>query len=404
MATAPARPALLRSLNDRTVLELLLESGPASRTELAARTGLSKPTVTEVLARLERARLVAEAGETSGRRGPNGRLYDAVLGGRRAAALAVEPGHVSCEIVDARGTVLGASRRTTTDLPRGAAAVTRALVADAAGDAAVPVRTVSEVVVSLPGSYDPRSDRVRYADRIPDWTVADLSVVLGTALPAGASLTVDNDVNLALVAERVQGIPGEAVVAALLWLGAGVGLATDLGGTLYRGASGGAGEVGYLPVPLAPAGTRRGRAGFARLHDVVGGSAVLRLAREHGISGRTPAAAVARAVAAAATDPSAATMLDELAVRIAYGLAAVVAVIDPGVVVLGGAVGRAGGDILAARAGAAFRGVSPLDCRIVATAVAEPPALAGARAVAAEHARARLLDDADRGVATVPKG
>ncbi len=403
--TSPARPALLRTLNDRTVLELLLTSGPSSRADLAALSGLSKPTVAEVLTRLEESGLIVDAGETVGRRGPNGRMHDVALELHRGAALAVEPGRVTCDVVDARGTVLGSASRSRADLPRGAAEVTRLLVREAARAASVPVATVTEVVVGLPGSYDPQIDRVRYADRIPDWTVPGLAAVLRRALGGEVDVTIDNDVNLALVAETESGAAGRASVTSLLWLATGIGLATDLGGTLYRGVSGGAGEIGYIPVPASDQ-PGRARSPHPDFQDVVGGAAVLRLAREVGVPGRTPAAAVERAAAVHATDRAAAAFLDQLAGRIALGLAVIVAVLDPGLVVLGGAVGRAGGAPLATRTARAFHAVSPLTCQIVASTVVGDPSLAGGRAVATDRVRARLMDAANRtiDVPDVPDG
>src|SRR5581483_11760205 len=106
-----------------------------------------------------------------------------------------------------------------------------------------------------------------------------------------------------------------------LWFGDGLGLAIDLGGTLLRGASGGAGEIGYMPLVVPPS---------TDLHDVVGGQAVLALARRYGIEADSPGEAVLKA----GTE-----MLAELAERIAVGLAVVVAVLDPALVVLAGEVG-----------------------------------------------------------------
>ena len=103
--STPARPALLRSLNDRTVLAVLLARGPSSRADVVDATGLSKPTVAEVLTRLEEAGLVVEAGETVGRRGPNGRLHDLAIDHLRAAAITVGPSRLSCAVLDARGAV-----------------------------------------------------------------------------------------------------------------------------------------------------------------------------------------------------------------------------------------------------------------------------------------------------------
>jgi len=389
--TSAARPALLRTLNDRTVLSVMLDGGPSSRADIAQATGLSKPTVVEVLTRLEDAGLVVDAGETVGRRGPNGRLYDIVLDHVRGAALTVEPASISCDVIDARGVVLGSARRKRAELPRGAAAATSALVAEAVEASRIELGSVREVVVALPGSYDSVGDRVRYADRIPDWTVPQIKKQVSAVFDDDVVVTLDNDVNLALVAERAEAVDVHGVTS-LLWLASGVGLATDLGGTLYRGVSGGAGEVGYIPVPLEVSGIRTTRPDF---QDIVGGSAVLRLAREHGISGRTAAAAVSQAVAADRQDRASEAFLDELSQRIALGLSVIVAVLDPGVVILGGVVGRAGGQALASRTTKALFAASRLTCAVVPSVLAGDPALVGARAVAADRLRGRLLDAGD---------
>src|SRR5437588_54070 len=87
----------------------------------------------------------------------------------------------------------------------------------------------------------------------------------GTGRPAlGMPVGVDNDVNLAAVAERRRGVAGGADSFALLWFGEGVGLAIDLGGTLLRGASGGAGEIGYVPLGMSRSPNLR-----PDLHDIV---------------------------------------------------------------------------------------------------------------------------------------
>jgi predicted NBD/HSP70 family sugar kinase len=394
--STPARPALLRSLNDRTVLDVLLTRGPSSRADLADATGLSKPTVAEVLSRLEDGRLIADAGETVGRRGPNGRLYDVVTERVRGAALTVEPTRITSEVLDARGAVLGSAIRSRADLPRGAAAATHALVADACAAAGIAITSVREIVVSVPGSYDVAGDRIKYADRIPDWTVPGIAAGVRAAFDHDVAVTLDNDVNLALVAERV-GEAGDPPVMSLLWLSSGIGLATDMAGTLYRGVSGGAGEIGYIPLPARD--SRGARAGHPDFQDLVGGAAVVALAREHGIPGRTPAAVVERAVALLATEEpgGAAAFLDELAARLALGLAVIVAVLDPGVVVLGGAVGRAGGRALAARTSKALRATSRLTGAVVASTVEGDPALVGARSVATDRVQDRILDAADSG-------
>ncbi|HET7900653.1 MAG TPA: ROK family transcriptional regulator [Candidatus Nanopelagicales bacterium] len=382
--SSPARPALLRSLNDRTVLAVLLSRGPSSRADVVGATGLSKPTVAEVLARLEEAGLVVEAGETVGRRGPNGRLHDLAVEHLRAAAVSVTPSRLTCALLDVRGEVLARVERPRGSLPRGAGEATRALVVAAAQEAGARPATVREVVISVPGSYDPALDQVRYADRIPDWIHPGIAAAISSSLGRGTAVTLDNDVNLALVAERGGDVGAPGSVTSLLWLGAGVGLATDLAGTLYRGVSGGAGEIGYVLLPGAGGG-------HSELQDLVGAAAVRRLAREHGVPGRSAEEVVQRAAATRHDVPGSAALLDELARRLALGLSVIVAVLDPGAVVLGGAVGRAGGDALAGRTARALRATSRLRCAVVASTVEGDPAFEGAQRVAVDRLAERLL-------------
>ncbi len=75
MAGTPGTPRVLRAMNDRAALDLLLEHGTLSRTRIGKLTGLSKPTASQLLARLEAAGLVLATGTTAGRPGPNAQLY-----------------------------------------------------------------------------------------------------------------------------------------------------------------------------------------------------------------------------------------------------------------------------------------------------------------------------------------
>src|SRR5437867_1651874 len=75
-SVAAGTPRLLRAINERLALELIQRLGPMSRAELARRSGLSKPTVSLALARLEGAGLVREVGRTTGGKGATALLYD----------------------------------------------------------------------------------------------------------------------------------------------------------------------------------------------------------------------------------------------------------------------------------------------------------------------------------------
>jgi predicted NBD/HSP70 family sugar kinase len=140
----------------------------------------------------------------------------------------------------------------------------------------------------------------------------------------------------------------------LLWLGHGIGLAIDLGGSLLRGARGGAGEIGYLPLPADALGRAPGPDSAPDLQRLIGGPAVIRLAAGHGIQAATAAEAVATAVTRDARD-----MITEYATRVAYAVSTVVAVLEPPLVVLAGEVAQAGGATLRDAVAAAMYPTAP---------------------------------------------
>src|SRR6201985_3320050 len=96
-------PSLLRELNDRAALELLLAEGPLTRAQLSERTGVSKVTVSQMLARLEDRGLVMIAGEQAGGRGPNAALSSVVPSSAYVAGLYVESDLVSAAVADVTG-------------------------------------------------------------------------------------------------------------------------------------------------------------------------------------------------------------------------------------------------------------------------------------------------------------
>jgi predicted NBD/HSP70 family sugar kinase len=251
------------------------------------------------------------------------------------------------------------------------------LVADLCRNADIDPTKLAHIQLGVPGAYDPRTDTIHHVD-VPGWSrpglVSDLRERLGT------QVEVENDVNLAAIAERRRGVARQTDAFALLWLGEGLGLAIDLGGTMLRGARGGAGEIGYMPlfVPGTRAERRRSK---TDLQDLVGGPAVLALAGEHGSTGRTPVEAVATAASAADGEGPAAdaaqTFLGELADRIAVGLAAVVAVLDPPLVVLAGEVAQAGGEPLCRAVTEAMRHAAPLETAVAVTAIEDDAVLLG---------------------------
>jgi predicted NBD/HSP70 family sugar kinase len=384
----PGTPSLLRELNDRAALELLLAEGPLTRAQLSERTGVSKVTVSQMLARLEERGLVRIAGEQAGGRGPNAALYSVVPTCAYVAGLYVELGQVSAAVADVTGQRLAS---VSVD-PNGAddpVGMVRDAITRACESAGIELSDLSAVVIGSPGVLDPRTGAPRLAVNLPTWHEGVLD---GLRDALHTAVVIENDVNLAAMAERADGAAAGLDDFAMIWLGVGLGLATVIGGQVRRGVGGAAGEIGWMPVNGAPLPVGNEHPGKAGLQVLAGGLTVHALAAEHGFVAATAAEAVALAVAAAqAGDSRGAEFLDEVAHRVSIGVAAVCSVLDPGLVVLGGTVGAAGGTQLADRVQAGVPQICLARPTVVPSRVADEPVLRGAMQSALARARADLL-------------
>lgn len=344
--STPGTPSLLRAINDRAALEVLLERGPLTRPEIGVLTGLSKPTASQLLTRLREAGLVVLDGVREGGPGRTAELYRINPDAGHVAGLEVRRAQIRASVADLTGTVAGTFELPTPG-PYGGDAVARARVAvEGAADAAgLGIDRLNRVVIGVPGAVDPRTEQLGYASHLPGWHIPDLLSRLRDGL--GLPVAVENDVNLAAMAELANGEAAGSPNFVLLWVSAGIGLAIVLDGSLVRGATGGAGEVGYMPVAAAPIIREPGRANTGGLQAVAGAPAVLKLLREHGLRGSRADQIVRRArQALEGGDERAAAGLGELATRLATGLTAIVSVLDPELVVLAGDVPLAGGEPL----------------------------------------------------------
>ncbi|MEU6385158.1 ROK family transcriptional regulator [Streptomyces bauhiniae] len=392
----PASPSTARAINDRLALRLLQQEGPLTAGQLKQLTGLSRPTVSDLVERLTVSgliRVVGESGEQ--RRGPNARLYGIAADRAHLAALDVRTGGVLVLVSDLVGRVLAevavpidAGSGTAPAVEQAVAAVEEA-ARKAGPDAWAGLHTVG---IGAPGLVDPATGDLRDSSGLPAWH-RSLVAALQWRLPK-ARVTVENETNLAAVAEQREGAARDRDTFVLLWLGHGVGAAVVLDGRLRRGASGGTGEIGFLPVPgtgSLPSATDCD-GGF---HALAGAAAIGALAREHGLPADGPpdgpgaARLVARAVTAG--DGPAARFLDALADRLAIGAAAVTAILDPGCVVLGGEVGQAGGEALAARVGARLNRMSPLPAEVRPGTLGGAAVLRGALLTARDRAQDELF-------------
>ena len=385
----PGTPSLLRELNDRAALELLLAEGPLTRAQLSERTGVSKVTVSQMLARLEDRGLVMVAGEQAGGRGPNAALYSVVPSSAYVAGLYVEFDQVSAAIADVTGHRVANINvdPNGTDDPLG---MVRDAMGQACESAGIDFSDLSAVVIGSPGVLDPRTGAPRLAVNLPTWQEG-VPDALGELLHT--PVVIENDVKLAAMAERAGGVAAGLDDFAFVWLGVGLGLAAVINGQVRRGVGGAAGEIGWMPVHGAPLPAGNEHPSKAGLQALAGGHAVQALAAEHGFARATPAEAITAALADLACDPrgSGAAFIDDFAHRVAIGVAAVCVVLDPGLVVLGGTVGKAGGAELAARVAAEVPRLCLAGPTVVPTSVPDEPVLHGAMQAALAQARAGLL-------------
>ncbi len=388
----PGTPSLLRELNDRAALDLLLGGEMLTRSQISEYTGVSKVTVSQMLTRLEERGLVTVAGEQAGGRGPNAALYSVVPSSAYVAGLYVESDLVSAAVADVTG-------RRVAELsgnPNGSGdpvELVRSTVERACAAAGLDVTRLSALVIGSPGVVDPRTGDPQLAVNLPAWHEGALDALKSAW---HTPVVIENDVNLAAMAEQADGAAAGADDFVLVWLGVGLGLATMLGGRLHRGTTGAAGEIGYLPVHGAPLHTDIRHPASGGFQSLAGGSAVRELAARHGFAAPTPAEAVRAALGAATGGAGGETeraeaFLSELAHRVAVGVASVCVVLDPGLVVLGGEVGRAGGTVLADRVAAAVASIWPSRPRVVPTSVPGEPVLRGAMQAAVAQARTALL-------------
>ncbi|MFS4109005.1 ROK family transcriptional regulator [Streptomyces sp. PD-S100-1] len=384
---APASPSTARAINDRLALRLLQQEGPLTAGQLKQLTGLSRPTVADLVERLTVSGLITVVGESGEqRRGPNARLYGIVADRAHLAALDVRTESVTVTVTDLLGRELAeASAPVGGDTGTGVAVEQSVTLVERAAKEGGAER-LHTVAIGAPGLIDPVTGELRDSTGLPEWH-RRLVAALQERLPR-AAVIVENETNLAALAEQRDGAARGRDTFILLWLGHGTGAAVVLDGALRRGASGGTGEIGFLPVP-GTGGLPSATDCTGGFHSLAGAAAVTELARAHGLTGASAAELVRRA--AAADTVRAASFLDDLADRVALGAASVVAVLDPGCVVLGGEVGQAGGEALAGRVADRVRRMSPLPLEVRPGALGGGAVLRGALITARDRAQDELF-------------
>jgi predicted NBD/HSP70 family sugar kinase len=327
--------------------ELVCRHGPLSRSALRSALGVGLSTVTAAVQELVEYGYVVEAGQAASTGGRRPQLLDVAPGLGGVLAVDIGGSNLRFGAADLRGALSYTETCSTSEAvsSRSLREVVLGRLDVARKELAGPVRAVG---VAIAGIVDPDSRRVSRVDHVPGWVDGD---DLDWLEPLCSRILVDNEANLGALGER-RAVGDDASDHMLfVALGAGVGGGLILGGSLYRGATGAAGEIGML---------RRGHEPD-ELERVASTNALVAAYRQRtGGSELTSEQVVARA---AAGEPAAQEALTVALEELAVGIANAVIVLNPEVVVLGGGLARADERVL-----------EPLRARISAL-VPAPPAI-----------------------------
>ena len=319
------------------VLELVRHCRARTRGEVAEATGLSRLTVAQRVDALLDARLLVE-GETTGPTGGR-RSRSLLFNGRHSlvAVAAVDTTHAQLAVTDLDGTAL-AEDGLAVDVADGPVGVLDAL---ADGLARLIARHGSDpalltgVGLSLPGPVDPVTGRPSQPPIMPGWDGYPVADHLSGAL-AGVGVHTSNDADAAALGEFSAGYEGARALC-LVKVSTGIGAGIVLEGRSYTGADGGAGDIGHVKVdPSSPLVCRCGAHGC--LAALASGAAVARQLAELGrpVTHGLEVGALLRA-----GDPDAGRLTREAGRRIGEVLAGLVCILNPEVLLVGGALASA---------------------------------------------------------------
>ncbi|GHO50647.1 ROK family transcriptional regulator [Ktedonospora formicarum] len=386
-AYQPGTPTHLRAINERSLLEYLRKHGPTSRAQLARETGLSKPTVSQALANLEQANLVHPTGQaTSNKGGRVAILYETNPKAGYVLGIDVGRGWVRIAVADLAGQIVERrDEKNTTQSAATLVALISRLSRDLVVGAGLTWDQVIHVVIGTPGVFDAQNERVRFASNLPEWGRHGLLAELREAF--GLSLSIENDANLAALGERTFGWGAEARTFVYITIGTGVGMGIIIDGTLYRGAGGAAGEIGFLPFGAQEASTQITEIGenyLGMLEEATSAQGIARQAQTLGL----PSTLSVRQIFDAAQQGNqvALAVVKQEGEKLALAIAAITAVLDPELIVLGGGIGQRG-ELLSEPLQHKLQQLLPSWPRIVATRLGGDSILLGSIAIGLDIAQ-----------------
>jgi predicted NBD/HSP70 family sugar kinase len=330
------------------------------------------------MAQLIEAGYIRESGQLAGSTGRPAKLLS--FDETRQLVLAADLGaaHAHLAVVDAGGQVLMAAKsghRIDTGPQEVLRYVARRLT-ELLGRSGRDLSDVAGIGVGIPGPVRFETQRPNQPPLMPGWDGYPVADHLTQAL--GIPAYVDNDANLMGLGEARTHFPGYPSVL-FVKVGTGIGAGLVLHGSAERGIAGGAGDIGHIRVVHGPAGRLCTCGATGCLATVASGGALVRDLTEAGVDVKSPADVVHLV---ADGHPQATESLRRAGELLGDVLATSVALLNPGVLVLGGALAAAGAQLVDAIRKTVFERIAPLAAReliIVGSALGSDAAIQGAR-------------------------
>jgi len=320
----------VRRLNQSAVFQVVHRHGPVSRVDIATRLNLSPAAVTNITSDLIDRGLVFEARKAE--RGGVGRrrvLLEVAYDTAYVAGIKVSNVGLTCALTNLNAEVVHAAQRPLASTDPGA--VVDAIEA-AFGDLGAAVgQPLAALGVNLPGLVDADRQTVRHSPLL-GWSQVPLGQLLHDRL--GVSVLVENDVNALALAEAWFGRGREHDGFLVVTLGRGVGLGIVLGGEVYRGPHGGAGEFGH--VLLDPHGPETRYAAPGTVEAFLSDDALMREARRRVAGFPDDGTAELVAELAQRGDAAAAAVVADAGRALGRALSVLVNVFAPSLIVLSG--------------------------------------------------------------------
>lgn len=355
------------------------EGRPAAFTqaELARETGLARATISNIVREFLAAGLVdSEAG--SGRRGSAVSLSPAA---GVVAGVDFGHSHLAVAVGDLTGQVLAEERRNlATALEHDEALELAAELIDAMRPDGSALRHIG---MGLPAPVT--DDVIRTPAIFPGWRGVDAARAASEVL--GAPVDVENDANLGALAEHRCGVARGQDSSVFVKISSGVGAGIIIGNKLFHGSGGTAGEIGHLTLDEQGPMCRCGSRGCLEAYTATGAVTAM-------IASQYPHASLDDIIRAADDgDVSARRALEDAGLHLGWGLATIVNLLNPSVIVIGGDMARAGELLLEpARIGLRRHALDAVaQTPVLASTLGERASLVGAVLLAAE--RTELLVD-----------